>query len=196
MPNPNKFKLYSKDSKENRHLEFDLTDQVVLEKRLSEIQQVFGKPLSIIHLMSCGDNLLANGDLTTVSDSVVALFLLVKYLGNAVANVAHEHGAGIIAASAMGGKFALEDSALTTPMSSVQAAVAGLIKTIKKELPTVNCKIVDFEADLLRHPDSRSNLAYKLLAELDTQDSVVEIGYQKDKRFGIEVLGKESRCSR
>lgn len=179
---------------------FDLTNPVALEDALGQLTKTFGDALSIVHLQSISkDRASLPQDLNSVSDSVISLFLLIKYLSGRLARMSSEYGCGILAATAMGGTFGSggNGSDLDGPISTLQAGIVGLMKSARKELPAVNCKVVDFEKALwVDGNKAHSSIASKLLAELVAHEPIVEIGYQGSNRFGLDVEVQQVNSSK
>ncbi len=167
----------------------DLTNPDAVSKLLQDLTAAFGPTHCLFHLQSFGTQL----DLgkyeakQPVSDSVISLFLLAKYLGTSLANNAKDPGCGIVAVTSMGGAFGVSNTQ-NLNYSPIQAGIAGLMKSAAKELKDLNCKVVDFTLET--NKQNSESLAKQLLAELFTKDGSVEVGYLKEKRFGLAVEGK------
>ncbi len=73
----------------------------------------------------------------------------------------------------------------TCALDPLMAGVAGLLKTVNKELAETRVKAVDFAA-----PASAAALAEALIAELLAEDPRVEVGVDQDRRWGLCLAPK------
>jgi NAD(P)-dependent dehydrogenase (short-subunit alcohol dehydrogenase family) len=176
-------------SSEQSSYSLNLTDPAAVNETLNKLTTKFGQTRSLFHLQAFGSKLdLASSDQDAASaDSVVTLFLLAKYLGTHLSTSSKEPGCGIIAATSMGGTFGA-GNAPALDFSPMQAGIAGLIKSTAKEFKDLTCKVVDFNPE----PKNKDKalLAKQLIAELMSRDESVEVGYLKEKRFGLAVQAK------
>ena len=88
----------------------------------------------------------------------------------------------MLAASAMGGAFAMEDTT-GYPLSPGQAGLAGLMKSLALEWPSVSCKAVDL--DVRSAPEM---LARQIMAELAAADGLVQVGYAGERRRTLQPV--------
>ncbi len=72
----------------------------------------------------------------------------------------------------------------TGPVDPVAAGLAGLLKTVNKELPQTLVKVVDFEAEMFARPDS---VIDKFIDELTAGDRRVECGYRGNQRWVLQL---------
>jgi acyl transferase domain-containing protein/NAD(P)H-dependent flavin oxidoreductase YrpB (nitropropane dioxygenase family) len=174
---------------DQRNYRVNLTDADAVSKILQDLTTTFGAVHSLFHLQSFGSQLdLAKIDnQSTVSDSIMSLFLMAKHLGTTLSSSAKEAGCGIIAATSMGGSFSVNNTQKLN-YSPMQAGIAGLIKSAAKELKDLNCKVVDFNFEAKKQ--NTELLAKQLRCELFSRDGSVEVGYLKEKRFGLAVQAK------
>ena len=108
---------------------------------------------------------------------VTGLFLLAQALRDDLERAAAEGGAAVVAATAMGGTFGLDGEVPAT--ASRQGLVAGFIKTLAHEWPSVRARVVDLA------PGEPAAHAAALAAEL-TRRGPVEIGLRDGARVTLE----------
>jgi len=161
----------------------NLTNSEHLAQLLKKLQNTFGAVSSIVHLQSFGATEDQFTDRSTVSDSAIALLLLIKHLGADITKEKVPFTSGIIAATSMGGNFGLGQ--LDDSFSPLQASVSGIVKTASREYTLPNCKVVDFQK--AKSKTDIQLIAYQLFKELSLRDQIVEIGYQDGNRFGLAV---------
>jgi acyl transferase domain-containing protein/NAD(P)-dependent dehydrogenase (short-subunit alcohol dehydrogenase family) len=108
------------------------------------------------------------------------LFLLSQALADDLERSAENGGAVVLGATALGGSFATDG--LGPPVFAGQGAVAGFLKTLAQEWPSVRVKAVDLD------PDSHASHAEHLLAELFADDGLVEVGYRDGQRTMLRLV--------
>ena len=91
----------------------------------------------------------------------------------------------VVCVTFMGGAFNSETPAKDLELESLvqQAGVVGLTKTVAKEFDGVHVKALDFEAGV-----DAKKLAVAVVAEINVDDDIVEVGYQGDQRLGLDVV--------
>ena len=105
---------------------------------------------------------------------------MARALGPDLERAAAEGGGAILAATRMGGSFAVEDPA--QHFSAEAGGLAGFLKSLGHECPTVRIKSVDL-------PQAASDVvADWLLAELTADDRLVEVGYRDGRRTTLELV--------
>ncbi|MCI0535366.1 MAG: SDR family NAD(P)-dependent oxidoreductase [Verrucomicrobiales bacterium] len=164
----------------------NLTDPAIAADLLAIIQRRQGPIAGIIHLLPLRagpkfDEMDLAGWRGRLGLEVKSLFNLAKG-GAAELKRAGESGGGwLCAATAMGGNFA---SGTEAPPSFFpgQGGIAGFIKTVAVEWPTVQCKIVDLDMEA-----PPATLAGYLLSELMERDKEVEVGYRDSQRFVLRA---------
>ncbi len=117
------------------------------------------------------------------------LFLLTKSLESGLNSFgARGQRSSVLTVTRMGGTFGVSDldGELTPERLIEQAAIAGLTKTIAKEMPSVHVKVVDVD-----RCDALDSIASSVVGELLADDDIVEIGLDKGQRIGLEI--SESR---
>jgi NAD(P)-dependent dehydrogenase (short-subunit alcohol dehydrogenase family) len=97
-------------------------------------------------------------------------------------NAALQGGACVLAATRMGGTFAV-DRVETSEFFPGQGGVAGLTKTLAREWPDVRVKVVDLNP---REPSTV--VATHLFQELFTADDQIEVGYQGQRRLALQPI--------
>ncbi len=113
---------------------------------------------------------------------VQALFLMAKAMAGDLHRAADRGGACLIAATALGGRFA----SLGTPEAGFfagQGAIAGLVKTIAREWRSVRARVVDLDAG-----EDPVELSGRLLVELLHDDAWSEVGYAEARRVRLQAV--------
>jgi malonyl CoA-acyl carrier protein transacylase len=158
----------------------------------SAIESVLGGlrargPISgIVHALPLGQS--TQGDLAApewsarVDDALKGLFLLAKAAAGDLESAARAGGACLIAATALGGRFASAGSR-TSEFFPGHGGVAGLVKTLAREWPTVRCRVVDFAPE-----DSAHVLAGRLVDEMFADDGWPEVGYDQGSRIRLRAV--------
>jgi NAD(P)-dependent dehydrogenase (short-subunit alcohol dehydrogenase family) len=114
--------------------------------------------------------------------AVKSLFYLAKGVHEDVKNAALQGGACVLAATRMGGAFAV-DRVETSTFFPGHGGVAGLMKTLAHEWPEVKVKVVD-----LNSRESSTVVATHLFQELFTADDQIEVGYQGQRRLALQPI--------
>jgi len=112
---------------------------------------------------------------------VKSLFYLVKGVEKECREAAEKGGACIIAATGMGGSFATGLLQIDQQFFPGQGGIAGFLKTVALEWPSVRVKAVD-----LNLGESMADLANHLLVEITSDDHVVEVGYNCSQRVTLK----------
>ncbi len=112
---------------------------------------------------------------------VKSLFYLVKGVEKDFKEPAEKGGPCIIAATGMGGSFATDSSQISQEFFPGQGGIAGLLKTVALEWPSVRIKVID-----LNLRESATDLADHLLVEMTSDEQVVEVGYNASQRLTLK----------
>ncbi|MCH8108781.1 MAG: SDR family NAD(P)-dependent oxidoreductase, partial [Chloroflexi bacterium] len=162
----------------------DLTSDKQVAELVSLIERTQGPIGGLVHLLA-----LKQGEAFEHMDMAMwrrrlglelkSLFLLSRELSSQLAAAAQEGGAWLVGASGMGGSFGVDGAPMTSPS---QGAMAGLVKSVAQEWPGVRVKAIDLNTQ--QPPDV---LAGHILAEMSSEDSLVEVGYDGARRLAIEV---------
>ncbi|MCB0077972.1 MAG: SDR family oxidoreductase [Anaerolineales bacterium] len=121
---------------------------------------------------------------TACDHAVRALFLLCQATAPALHHAAANGGAAVIAATALGGQSGLN---VVEDFSPAGGAVAGFLKSLAQEWPTVRLRAVDFAREA-----GVEQIAAHLTAELTHDDEEIEIGYRADERWKVGVAAVEA----
>ncbi|AMV38765.1 type I polyketide synthase [Planctomyces sp. SH-PL62] len=113
---------------------------------------------------------------------VKSLFLLARAASDDLERAALNGGACLIAATAMGGAFAATGSA-PDDFFPGQGGVAGLLKTLARELPAVRTRVVDLDPG-----EAVARLAEILAAEALSDDGWPEVGYRDGRRIRLRTI--------
>jgi acyl transferase domain-containing protein/NAD(P)-dependent dehydrogenase (short-subunit alcohol dehydrogenase family)/NAD(P)H-dependent flavin oxidoreductase YrpB (nitropropane dioxygenase family) len=160
----------------------NLTDPASVAKLLQIIRVEGGSIRGLIHLLPWKTkNKLEEMDLAGWKErlalEIKSLFYLAKGAGTDLNEAAKTGISTLVAATAMGGSFAI-DSQKPQLFFPGQGGLAGLVKTLAVEWPSVHCKVVDLEPEA-----SASTVAEYLLGEIVSGDKTVEVGYRDSRRF-------------
>src|SRR5207237_5198039 len=109
------------------------------------------------------------------------LFLLAKALRAPLQGAAGS-GALVAAVTAMGGAFGCEHGAAAHDIFPGSGGVAGFLKCLALEWPTVRVKAIDVDGS-----DALDVLTRQIFEELWITDTGVEEGYMVGRRMGPEV---------
>ncbi len=111
---------------------------------------------------------------------VKSLFLIAKTMQDEIEKSAKSQKALIVSATPMGGTFGFEDFTAADPIGG---GVAGLTKSLSKELGGVLVKVVDFSMK-----EKPSAIAKNLIDEIRYGGTRVETGYAGKKRMVTQVI--------
>jgi acyl transferase domain-containing protein len=161
------------------------TSPAALESVLDELRSR-GPIAGIVHALPLGQA--TSGDpggpcwSERVRDAVKGLFLLAKGTAADLEAAARAGGSCLIAATALGGRFASAGSTHAEFFPG-HGGVAGLVKTLAREWPTVRCRVVD----LAMRGDAET-LADRLAAEMFAGDGWAEVGYDRGRRIRLQTV--------
>ena len=117
-----------------------------------------------------------------VDASVKGLFLLAKGTAADLESAARAGGSCVIAATALGGRFAGAGSS-NAEFFPGHGGIAGMVKTLAREWPLVRCRVVD-----LPMGERVEFLAERLAEEVFVGDCWPEVGYDRDRRIRLATL--------
>jgi NAD(P)-dependent dehydrogenase (short-subunit alcohol dehydrogenase family) len=145
-----------------------------------------GAIAGIAHLLPLGEwppSLESQSDWTgRVGHEVKGLFLLAKAAAADLENAARAGGACLIAATALGGRFA-SGGCTNADFFPGHGGIAGLVKTLAREWPLVRSRVVDFSKQ-----DANEVVAGHLAAEIFVGDGWPEIGYVRGRRVRLRTV--------
>ena len=159
----------------------DLTDFSSVKKMVELIRSREGAIRGIIHLLPLKETK-DFGEIdsgiwrTRLATNVKGLFYLMKASSNDLKNLSSDGKAWFLAATSMGGTFG-SDGVLSEFFCPSHGGVAGLVKSVAAEWPTVHCKVIDLDRE-----QSPEILADFLVAEMSAENNAVEVGYRKTER--------------
>ena len=125
-----------------------------------------------------------------VGVEVRGLFLAAKAMAADLENAARAGGACLIAATALGGRFASAGSQASEFFPG-QGGVAGLVKTLAREWPSIRARVVDFSSSL-----PMETIATQLAAEVFAGDGWAEVGYDQGRRIRLRTVARAARPRR
>jgi acyl transferase domain-containing protein len=145
-----------------------------------------GPLAGIVHLLPLAggpaSSQLQNDWTGRVAHEVKGLFLLAKAAAADLENAARGGGAALIAATALGGRFA-SGGCSNVSFSPGHGGIAGLVKTLAREWPEVRSRVVDVAAN-----DPNELIAEQLAAEIFVGDGWPEIGYDRGRRVRLRTV--------
>ncbi len=145
-----------------------------------------GALAGIVHLLPFAEWPASSGSqdewTSRVAHEVKGLFLLAKAAAADLENAARAGGACLIAATALGGRFASGGSA-NVEFFPGHGGIAGLMKTLAREWPEIRSRVVDFSAN-----DPNEVVAGHLAAEIFVGDGWPEIGYERGRRVRLRTV--------
>jgi hypothetical protein len=113
----------------------------------------------------------------------MGLFLLAREFGEDLRVAADVAGASLVAATAMGGRFASVPEGPSLSFFPGHGAIAGLVKTLAREWPSVRTRAVD-----VSRSEPPTNLAERLVDELNAADRRSEVGYVRGRRVSLSAV--------
>jgi acyl transferase domain-containing protein/NAD(P)H-dependent flavin oxidoreductase YrpB (nitropropane dioxygenase family) len=161
----------------------DNPDEVT--RLVAELHASHGPAVALIHLVALRPGAATMGfdpDRWTrrLAEGVKSLLLLTQALQQDLVRAAADGGAAVLAATGLGGTFAVGDCA--SSCFPGHGAIAGFLKTLDQEWPAVRVKCVDVS------PASPELAASWLGAELLADDGRVEVGYRDGQRSLLELV--------
>jgi len=151
---------------------------------VEQIRREQGAVGGLVHLLPLRPGP-AWGDLTLsgwqerLQKDVGFLFQILKLLAGDLQEAAPQ-GAWVVAATGMGGRFACERDPKQGDFFPGHGGIPGLLKTVALEWPEIRVKSVD-----LALTEPVEGLADHLLAEIEADDGVVEVGYDGLQRYTL-----------
>ncbi len=163
----------------------DLTDFRAVKELIEALRHAHGPLGGIIHCLPLRDQ---SGKAAldpvrwreSVALHVKSLFSLLQNLGADIKTAAEKRAGCVVALTSMGGHFASDW--VPEEFCPLDGGIAGIIKTLALEWPTVRCRVIDIEAR-----SETTAVADSVLQELRAADSNVEIGYRDGRRFVLRA---------
>ncbi len=160
----------------------NLADEQCVTDLLAQVRSTHGSIAGLIHLLSL--------QMAAVPINTKSLFLLTKALepdfqSHSSTSATKAVKPALFAATALGGTFGAGPagaSALTISATIAQPGIAGIIKSVAKEWTQTFCRVVDFEPGA-----NPTQISRWILSELDSPDSLVEVGYANDCRTTLDI---------
>jgi acyl transferase domain-containing protein len=117
-----------------------------------------------------------------VGNELKGLFLLAKAAAADLENAARAGGATLIAATALGGRFA-SGGCTNLDFFPGHGGIAGLVKTLAREWPEVRSRVVDVASN-----EPGELIADQIAAEVFVADGWPEIGYDRGRRARLRTV--------
>ncbi len=118
-----------------------------------------------------------------IGEAVKGLFLLARSTAADLESAAGEGGSCLIAATAMGGRFAGGGDRAEARFFPGHGGIAGLVKTLAREWPTVRCRTVDLAPD-----DPADATAGRVADEVFAVEGWPEVGYDRGRRIRLQTI--------
>ena len=168
------------------HYTATLTDGAEVNALLETVRRDHQAIGSLLHLaalrpMQSFRELTLSGWQQAVEADLVGFFNLLQGVQAELVSAAAAGGACLLAATQLGGDFAVGADVLRD-FSPAQSSIAGLLKTAAHELPSVRTKVVDFGT-----LDDVGQAAAAVLAETGAADGLTEVGYLDGVRTMIAL---------
>ncbi|MCD4719728.1 MAG: KR domain-containing protein, partial [Desulfobacula sp.] len=162
---------------------FDLTDVKATEKRVEEFKEAYPEVNGFIHLAPLDyyfDRKDPKDDSNeSLNTTIKSFFVMIKHLFETLDQ--KDNVIGTITFDSVVFPY-MEDCGDIHPMF---AGLAGLLKTVNKEMPDTRVKVVDFSYKQLKKSIGR--IADLFLNELLCDDTRVEVGYKNKKRYVLTM---------
>ena len=162
----------------------DWTSPAAIESVLEQLR-LNGPLAGMIHALPLGDTRSTqpiDGDWSArIGVEVKGLFSLAKAMAGDLETAVRQGGACLIAATAMGGRFASEGSTHSDFFPG-HGGIAGLTKTLAREWPAIRTRVVDFAAS-----DAIGSIAGRLVSEVFARDGWAEVGYDQGRRIRLKT---------
>ncbi|HUO71709.1 MAG TPA: SDR family NAD(P)-dependent oxidoreductase [Solirubrobacteraceae bacterium] len=146
------------------------SDELEAAELASWIRGEHGAVKALVHLASAVDEY----------GGLRPLFLMVQALQDDLIAAADAGGAAVLSATRLGGAFGFDGE--VTDGAAGHGAIAGFLKTLAIEWPSVRVKAVDLAAA------PGSDAVGQLVAELGAADGLVEVGYHGGERLCLQLV--------
>jgi NAD(P)-dependent dehydrogenase (short-subunit alcohol dehydrogenase family) len=160
----------------------NLSDPNAIRELATTIRREHGRVACLLHLLPLHTP--PGEGLSDAIDDQARLAVEVKGLAHLARAFADDlrssESACLLAATALGGTFGIDANGRA--FFPGQGGIAGLIKTLALEWPSVRCRVVDLDGG-----DLPVALADIVLRELAAQDDLVEVGYHLGIRQTIQM---------
>ncbi len=163
----------------------DISRPDEVEQLVAHLHARYGQVSGLVHLTALHPGSQEVGvDVSAwqarLSVDLQGLFLLTQALQADLESAARSGGSVVVAATDMGGAFALDHP--TGDFFAGHSGAAGYLKCFAQEAPSVRVKAVDLDRDAHNHQQ-----ADQLLAEMMAADGLVEVGYHGGRRMMLTL---------
>lgn len=153
---------------------------------LENVRNQHGPIGGLVHLLPlCNRTMPAEIDLsgwkTLLRLQIKSLFYLLKATATELKEAADHGGACVLAATALGEDLVGDGAAGNVKFFPGHGGIAGLLKSVALEWPTVTVKALNFGST-----DAEADMVAAILAEMGCCDQIVEIGYHNGRRKGLQ----------
>jgi len=175
------------DTSEGAHYTLEEVSDDAIARLLETIRQRQGDIGGLIHLLPLKPGL--PYDQMTLADwqgrlrlELQSLFYLLKHTASEIKSAAKAGWAPVVAATGMGGDFAVRATPGQDHFFPGNGGVVGLLKTLQVEWPDVHVKAVDLNLE-----EPGPDLADHIFTELAAGDKLLEVGYQGGRRLSLDL---------
>ena len=163
----------------------DISRPDEVEQLVAHLHTRYGQVSGLVHLTALRPGSQEVGvDVSAwqarLSVDLQGLFLLTQALQADLERAARSGGSVVVAATDMGGAFAIDHP--TGDFFAGHSGAAGYLKCFAQEEPSVRVKAVDLDRDAHNHQQ-----ADQLLAEMMAADGLVEVGYHGSQRMMLTL---------
>jgi len=173
---------------ENGCYKASLTSPEDVSKLIEKIRKRHGPIGGLIHLLPLKsftpyDAIDFSGWKERLQLEVKSLFYLIKAMEKDLKQAAEKGGSCIVSATGMGGSFGSNSSTKLNNFFPGQGGIPGLLKTVAIEYSDIRVKAIDLNLE-----EPVSDLANHLLAEINSDDQIVEVGYDGSRRQSLNLV--------
>ena len=173
---------------ENDIYELDLSSDEEVSGMVQEIRETAGPIGGIVHLLPLSpenEAMEGNGNglwKKRIHQEVKSLFYLIRSAGKDLLARKGSRPGCVLAVTAMGGRFARKNGSRLSYFPG-QAGIEGLMKTLSREWPEIQTRVVDFSLHL-----SPEQIAEQILLEIGTKEGPVEVGFDGSRRIALQPV--------
>jgi acyl transferase domain-containing protein/NAD(P)H-dependent flavin oxidoreductase YrpB (nitropropane dioxygenase family)/NAD(P)-dependent dehydrogenase (short-subunit alcohol dehydrogenase family) len=178
---------HSSSANNGKHAAFhaDLTDPDTVDRLLQQIRQQHGAVAGLVHLLPLTEPPSGEEPMVRMQREVKSLYLLARGLDTDLRQAGGEGGAILLSATDLGGSMGYGERALPSHYFAGHGGVAGFVKCLAFEWPTVLVRAVDLDTR-----ESKGDLVERLLAECTITEGPTEVGYLGARRVTWEPVSE------
>jgi acyl transferase domain-containing protein/NAD(P)H-dependent flavin oxidoreductase YrpB (nitropropane dioxygenase family)/short-subunit dehydrogenase len=161
----------------------DLTDPQAVDRLLQRVREQHGPLAGLIHLLPLAEPPSGEEPMRRMQREVKSLYLLARGLENDLRRAGDDGGAILLSATSMGGSMGYSERALPPQYFAGHGGVAGFVKCLAFEWPTVLVRAVDLDTR-----ETKAELVERLLGECSIPGGPTEVGYVGARRVTWEPV--------